>query len=603
MISLLKDISNTLRWSLSVGAKFARVVPGYTLAVVLATLVSQIAMLLAFFLPLKIIMLLGSPGVPRYFPRAFLEIDRSQLVLWLSAAAVTSYVVYLLAEKLMDYLSNHGAQLLLQKSQKFILFDNQMEVATTAYKRYTRCLAGGVFAGLAFVVMGIIYPSLAVLVLGYVMGIFVLLGLLCSVSLSFQTRMAESLGNLLGVIVAVGFLLAFAFMVVEFLFGSPPGLLVAIISLLMVRQALNRLSALTTDLTVLSKQRVKINALFFHGQALLDERFRYDHGFWSLLEHRRREAWIMAVLKDITGVEVHRLQASWHETGVADVVALDVHTFDGADLPATHYFVKLFNKKRRGQALHEATLLTAFPGGGLPAPCFLGVDKVEDYNCHVFEACGGDKPSPKDAKAGTRVLLAELWSIEPPGWILNRFRRSRPLLAQRLREEMGERLLMVVDDPDTSVEVRRFAQELDAIRKILSAIPLCIYNPDLSADSLLRLDDNKFLITHWGRWSLEPVGAGWSLRKKEWEVLPEYFAIATERRPVLAGVTIEEVRLAALMFAFERFYERQRYLSAIELLPRIMECLETIRQCTFINEQGVVHLGTGGNDRLERVSQ
>jgi len=600
---LLKDILNALRWYFSIGAKFARVVPCHTLAVVAVTLVSQVALLMAFFLPLKVIMLLGSPSIPRYFPRAFLEVDRSQLVLWLSAAAVASYVVYLLAERLIGYWADYGARLLLEKSKKITLFDNQVELATSAYQRYARCLAGGVFAGLAFVILRILYPSLAVLVLGFSAGVCVFLALLYSVNQSFRTHMAEGLGNLLGMIGAIGFLLAFAFMVADFLFGSPPGLLVAIISMMLVRQALSRLAALTADFTALSKQRLKINALFFHGQALLDERSGRDHGFWSLQEPRCRGAWITSVLTDVAGVEVYRLEAVWYQTGVVDVVALDVRTFNKASTPAAHYFVKLFNAKRQGQALHEATLMMAFPGGGLPALRFLGSDQVEGYNCHVFEMPGGSKPSPKEVKVGIRFLLAELWSIEPPGDIINRFRRSRPLLAQRLKEEMGERLLMVADNPGAVADVKRFAHGLDAIREVLSVLPLSIYNPDLGADTLFRLENNEFVATHWGRWSLEPVGAGWPLREQDWDILPEYFTSAVEKRPALAGVTIEEVRLAALMFAFERFYERQRYVSAIELVPSILECVEFALQDAAVSDQWRGFLGTGGNDRLERVSQ
>lgn len=72
----MADILGVLRWSLSLGAKFSRVVPFLTLAIVILTLVAQIASLLSFFLPLKMIILLGSEGMPRYFPAAFAQLDR-----------------------------------------------------------------------------------------------------------------------------------------------------------------------------------------------------------------------------------------------------------------------------------------------------------------------------------------------------------------------------------------------------------------------------------------------------------------------------------------------------------------------------------------------
>lgn len=604
MISLLKDVSSSMRWFFSVGAKLARVVPYHTLLVVLFTLVSQISIMLAFLLPLKVIMLLGSSGIPRYFPRAFLDLDRDLLVVGLSITAVVFYVVYLLAEKAMDYWSDCGAQYLLQKSQKITLFENQVELATSSYKRYARCLAGGIFAGLAFILLGIIYPSLALLVLGYIAVICVFIVLLHSTSRSLYTKMENDMANLLDSLGAVGFLLSFAFLVVDFLFGSPPNLTFAIISVILVRRALGTLRGLTKDLIKLSKNRLRISALFFHGQALLEEHSSHDHGFWSLLDPMRRENWVASVLREVAGVKAHRLEVAWHQTGITNVAALYVQTLDMAAAPTAKYFVKLFNIKRQGQAVHEATLLTALRGRGLPVPRFIGASQVEGYTCHVFEVTGVSKPQPEEVKAALRFLLAELWAFEPPGNIVNRFRRSRPLLAQRLKEEMKERLLLVAEDPATVADVASFVQSLPVISEILSALPLCIYNRDLGADSLLKLEDKRLVATHWGRWSLEPVGAGWPLREQDWEALPSCFAGATEKRPALAGVTIEEARLAALIFAFISFYERQSYVSAIELLPEILECVESAQgKLSLIDEGRGVCFEQGDNGHQEQFLQ
>ncbi|MEG6617381.1 hypothetical protein V6C27_13295 [Peptococcaceae bacterium 1198_IL3148] len=569
-------LANTFRWFLSVGIKFARVVPGQTLSVVSATLISEVALLLASFLPLKVIMLLASPGVPSYFPQVFLEFDRTQLVLLLSVTAIAFYFVYLLAEKLIGYWADCGAQLLLQKSKKITLFENQVEVAVMAYKRYTRCLAAGIFAGLAFLILGIIYPLLTMLLLGSGVGVYLIFVFLYLVNHSFCVRMYEGLGEVIGMVGQAGFLLTFAFIVMDFLFGSPPDLLVAIISIVLVRQALNKLVVLAKDFIALKKQRLKITALFFYGHTLMDENPKNDSGFWPLLEVSRCKEWIQSVLVEATGVEVKGLRISWHQTGVADVVAFDIQAPNKTEALVKRYLVKLFHTKRQALAIHEATLLMAFESGGLPVPRFYGVQKVDSYNCHIFELYSGTKPSPQEAKYGVRFLLAELWSIEPPKDIVNRFRRSRPLLAERINRKMIDRLLIIAEHSDSVVEMKRLKQKLDVIREILSDLPLCIYNPDLVADTMIVLENNKFMATNWGKWSLEPVGAGWPLSKQEWEILPEFFSYAAKKRPTLDGVAIKKIRLSALMFAFERFYERQQFISAIELIPLILECVEEV---------------------------
>lgn len=73
--SLLLIVFAALRWSLSIGSKFFNVVPKATLSVIFFSLVSQVTILLAFLLPLKILMLLGSAGIPHYFPDVFEDLE------------------------------------------------------------------------------------------------------------------------------------------------------------------------------------------------------------------------------------------------------------------------------------------------------------------------------------------------------------------------------------------------------------------------------------------------------------------------------------------------------------------------------------------------
>ena len=77
----------SLRWAVSIGSKLIRVAPGYTFSVIIFTLISQVSMLLAFFLPLKVIILLGSSRIPRYFPESWKSFDHDQLVITLAVAA------------------------------------------------------------------------------------------------------------------------------------------------------------------------------------------------------------------------------------------------------------------------------------------------------------------------------------------------------------------------------------------------------------------------------------------------------------------------------------------------------------------------------------
>ena len=162
----------SLRWAVSIGSKLIRVAPGYTFSVIIFTLISQVSMLLAFFLPLKVIILLGSSRIPRYFPESWKSFDHDQLVITLAVAAAGFYLLALLSERILAMLATKGAQRLLDKSRKITMFRNQKTITKNAYLKYSSGLAGLVFSILAFIFLGVLYPNLAIVTFSYILLTF-----------------------------------------------------------------------------------------------------------------------------------------------------------------------------------------------------------------------------------------------------------------------------------------------------------------------------------------------------------------------------------------------------------------------------------------------
>lgn len=563
---MIKLITLALRWCIQLGAKFIRVVPGATTTIVLTTLVSQIALLLAFFLPLKVVILLGSSSTPRYFPDMFMAVDRQTLIIGLSAAAVACYLIHLIAESLIHSVSDYGANQLQRRSQKMALFENQGDVAVTAYQRYTQVLASGVFIMLALVILSIYYPALALLTIGYSACAFVLFILLFNFSTHIQELLYTNTNPFMQIAGGVGFLLGFAYLVADFLLWSPPGLIVAIISLLLMRQAFNRGAALVTDVSGLYRQRLKLNALFFHGHALEHSSTRHDTGYWTLLDKNRRNQWLSELLVKLCGEAVTVNGSIWTPSGIANIAAFAVDS---------RYYIKIFNIGRRTQAIHEATLLAEVDEGQLPALPLLGVDYIANFNCHVFDDYNGNSKSlMRIIKNEVREIRGMLWGIEPPPTLIDRYQRSRLMLVQRLTDGMMDRLLNVVIESEHLTPGTAMKDRLDEIKSILSSLPLCIHNPDIRVDTIAVRKDGTSVVTHWGRWSLEPIGAGWSTRDMDLKVIPMKLAAAAEARPSLSQVSPAHVRLAALMFSFDALYHAQNYHAALDLIPGILGCLD-----------------------------
>lgn len=568
---MITAMLKTLRWSVSLGAKFGRVVPLHTLAVVLLTLVSLISTLLAFFLPLKVVVLLGSEGMPRYFPASFAQFDRDTLIAYLGLATAGFFLLHLLAEKLIGWTTERATRELLAKSQKMTLFENQDEIAANAYQRYSRAFASAVFVTLALLGLGIFYPGITALMLGYMVFAMLVILLLHRTSAHVREQLESRLASTLNLVAGFGFFFAFGYLLVDFIFWTPPGFIIAIVALIASRQIMQRACGAVGDLAALQNQRLKLDALFFHGKVLLPQRQRTDKTIWPLLAPDSRGTWLRLVLAELTGRTTDTLESTWHQLGVPNVAGLNVETDN------ERYLFKLFDFNRNSLALHEVTLLGESLKG-LPALPWIGATQVQRYHCLVYELPTGKTPSLRQTKKTAAKTRSSLLAVEPSKALAQRFQRSKPMLWQRLDAMMWDKLNVAADTAQQHEAIADFLMQLPVLMRELRSLPLVIVTSESQQDSLWLPEDGAPVLINWGNWSLEPVGAGWLDKPDSLQHLASALVEAAAQRPTLASVPARQAELAALAFALERECNRQRFVQALELLPLLLERLTPLEE-------------------------
>jgi len=554
-----------LKWYYSFGAKFLRVSPVATTSVVILTIVSQISLLLASFLPLKVILLLGAPETPNYFPDILRSLDRTPLILMLSISAAGFYLLYVLSERVISVFTDHGASKLLVKSKKITLFENQQEVAAKGYQRHARCLAGLFFVGLVFIILAFIHPAILLLILGYTFFTFCFISLIFKFNTIVREKLKKDYGGMVNALAAIGFLVSFGFIVFEFVMGMTVGLLVAVISLLLSRQVYNRLGSFITDVGALYSQRIRLNALFFHGQVLLKDDQSKDDSFWELFNPNERDRWIKQAVDNLLGIEYTEIDAQWVQSGVPDVVTYAA----SVDRGRANYLLKMFNRNRESIASHEATLLTEI--SDIPSLPLIAFGEVNGFRCHIHSLPETTKTSARDVKSRSWEVMASLAGIKLPLALIERYGRSKPYIWQRITPLVAKRLALAATDQHTSDLVQAFEEKLMSIQAKLQSCPLVVINPDLNVDTLLVMNEGTVVVAHWGRWSIEPMGFDWPIQENAQNVIIE----SVMRENDLPVSSPDVLKLAAVMAAFERFYVRQQYQSAIDLLPEIFSCLSS----------------------------
>lgn len=570
MRAMLKKIGTALGWFSSLGRKFFCVAPISTAAVQLTTLASQFVLLLAFFLPLKAVILLGAETVPGYFPELFKALGRDGLVVLVSVSAVVFYIVHMGLEFLVGRFAKRGAERLLKRNNKVALFENQDRVALDIYSRFARGLAAGVFSCLALLLLLVIYPTLFVVVVAISIALFFGLCCICAMSERCRLYLADNFSGFTNGAASVVFLLAFFCMIADFLMKEHPVIFIAVISLLLVRQGVQRLCQFAQTIFSLRTQYRRINALFFHSHPLISDAKPQEKALSAILESSERGVWIRKVISAVVGVVPDEFDIAWHQMGGVGIYSFLV-TCRTERQEEVSYLVKIYEERVSTQAARESLILRDCPS--LPALPFIGSEVVSGVTCNVFSWRNEARVQGRELGEVLLHFAEALMQMIPPAELSKQFKRSHPLLGQRLVDSYFDGLKFSATSEGDQQAITHFMARLGEIRAFLERLPCQLMLPDVSADTILLSSSGEVICGHWSNWRVEPLGAGWPHLKHE--ELPMVFERLRAKRCDLAEVDASSAAIASLLYSIERYCNNKNYQRAMELLPLVLSYLDS----------------------------
>lgn len=560
-----EHVLSILYWYCLTSKKILKLLPWHTFKIVILSLVAQVATLLAALLPLKVVLLLGSTRTPHYFPEVLLDVDRSQLIVGLSIAAVCFFLLRMITEKLIDMNALKGSKFLLKKSRKIILYENQSDVAKNAYGDFLKSITGIIFFVLAFYIVNRIYPSLSVIVSSYIILSSLLVLVISSYNPSFRLRMEKKLMGVLRVVSLIGFFISFTFIVTDFIVPiAPPGLVSALLGLILTRQMLNVSIGSIQNISHLYNRRIQVDALFFHGHLKSHNLGKKEKEFWGLGEPLQRDAWITTVLSETLGLKIERIKAKWHHSGIKNTMNFEVETYN-ENQELKLFFIKLYSNKLSLKAMNDLALLQEC-NLSFVTPELLAATEVGRYHCHIF-------PLEESLIARPNVdswhisFLKCLIVFQPPENFLERYCRSHPLLWQRLNITMLHRLRLVATDEQLK-QLEMVEENFENILSELRSLPVRLFFSKLSPDTVTYTKDDKLKIISWGGWSFEPMGFGWPIENDGMTVLMDFLKDMniSDNSELVSSHTVV---LSAVLSKFEELFSKQDFVRALTLLPII----------------------------------
>lgn len=577
--SLLDASRDSIIWIRAVITRLTQVAPARTWIVILYAVIARITRILTFLLPLKVILLAGSAGVPRYF-RFFVSPEyRMEAIVGLATAAIASYAITLVIESRLKRLTEKGGNDLLAASDVMPVIPNQREQMQGFYARFTGIVAIMAFAtaglvGLLFLDRILAGYLLVLIICFYLFTVWALFGITSLNRTALSELIVERLGTYLSVLSAVCFLSSFLIILYPFVVGTNGHILVAIISVVLLRHMLAAITSAIKDIVSLSKQRMLIDTLIFPEHRLKVVEGKNQRTLRDLFGRLERKETVAKQLSEIAGDDAS-IGIRWRDTILRGAAEFTI-TLTRKNKPKQH--LRLFTLPRRHARLieNENLLFSYIERDLIKAPPLVKHFSRADHECLIYEAGTGQAVKRRDWTKVQTGLMVDLWSVEPPSPLIKTYSSSHTFLHERLSEEFTMRAEMAVDDEKSFQQLERFIALLPTLRRRIGALPLCLVNHRLLPQQVVRRPDGGVYAFGWGEWSLEPAGAKLgNLFAKEGE-LKALLARVQERRQAMCtpAVNVANLELARASDILERKILRGNMKAALTIMIGITNELE-----------------------------
>lgn len=552
------------------GRAWAHTAP-HMLGVVALTLASQIGALLYMWLPWKLLVLISGSGVPLLLPAWLQTLPHAHQVQLLIVCAALAFVTQQAADKLVERLCRSGAARLVRRTGKTGMFNNQKQAAETAYRRLATAFAASVALTLTSGLLLFLQPLLFGSLWCWTATAAALLGWLLPRRPAWRHWLVLRLAWCLNLWAFIGFIGVLCLLAWQETRAAPAGWMRLVLALIVLRQALGQSSRLTQNLVMLHGQRQQAAALFL------------PHVVWAglpaargvfeqLIEAPSRTVWLSGVLSDMPATaapEPARAELQLLEGGNVAVLWMPpTPSADGALRDGC--VIKLFKHSRDAAAQLEADLLRV-EGPALPALPWTEARTVKGFACHVLRWPAGWSRAHGDTEVqGMAALRQTLLAHTPSPELVALYQRSRPMLWQRLNDEVFDELQRAARALLREERVIALRSHWPQWTETLRRMPLQVVLPGWGGTVMLHDGADRFVSHHWTGWRIEPLGAAWPLTARMGPAMQKALQHARQKRPALNAWDAAQLERTARLYQLERRCVARNWPDALAIVDTLL---------------------------------
>ncbi|HEX6929101.1 MAG TPA: hypothetical protein VF267_07625, partial [Gammaproteobacteria bacterium] len=350
-MNFFKDAVFHVRWLLAVMRAFMRVRPITTTSVVVLSVVSRITGLMATFLPLKVIILAATPGVPRYLKLFVSSVDlgREQWIIIFSIAAVVAYFVTMLIDALADHLSEKASMDVLSGANEMAVASKKRAEAQTYYSRFTGVCTDWMFGLIGLAVLPLVNMTVFSIVAGLMLAELLFTALVLGYTDPhrpgrLRRMITGSLGSYLETLSTITFLTGFLAILASHLSGTAGSIMVAILSIIIMRRCFGSLASGIKGLTSLAKRRPVINPLVFRLQTAKPKETAANRTLRELFRKKDRDRRSRAEIRQALGKD-YDVDVRWADSRFGGISTFVIEATDPNDGSKLHFLQLVFPAK------------------------------------------------------------------------------------------------------------------------------------------------------------------------------------------------------------------------------------------------------------------
>lgn len=551
--------------------------PFEALGTMILLALSQGLLLLAFILPLKIVLLVTQPELPDYLTGWVAPEDRVPFIIGLAVASIFSYGLHHLCQWGANQAADRGSRRIAASHDKLRVFADAEALMRDSYYRLGRIGASALLAASAFALLlwldPLLFLVLAVLVAMEALVVTQLARSSSPVGLATGRLIEEKLGFVAGILGSVNFLLGFVVLVAAYLHGGEGHPLIAIVTLLLARESQQKLAMLMQDAHFLDRREARLRPLYFATDLAPGPEARLTDRETALaFAPTERIDWLRATLEEVLSVENSCVKGHhWVDSVTPGVLWLRAEI--DAEAGRRTLWVKWFEHGSLVMAEHEAELLTRHPIRNHGLPGWLGQTRVAGHRVYLLPWPGKQLPAEHDWRKQRLTRMALLWAMRPDASLARRYRHTHRLIWERLPVERLQELAPVLESVTDRRKAEKLAESWPALLERVRKQPLALHNPAMAMRGNWR-DDDVPVCLRWDQWVIEPVGHDPVLAEYRPEEIRHTLAQTPwpNDTPLPAPGVVYHV---GLLSAFEKALNQRHLVRAKKVIFRILEEVPT----------------------------